>query len=238
MKSAHKHELRTNELADAISRLIQNVKPHGRAIGYAALAVVALIVILVVIPAMRGRGATHNDATDAFNSAQASRDTQPLRDFLKDFPAAPEVPAARLLLANRDLAEAASGIGLAQGEDRKARMATRLAEAREMYQQAASVKDIEPLARVGLALVTIQEGDLDKGKASLQEVVQKWPQSVAADQARAHVAALSGYKPMSFSNEPIEEPAKPEAKSAAATGSTATAAPSPATGSPAPAPKG
>jgi hypothetical protein len=58
---------------------------------------------------------------------------------------------------------------------------------------------------VGGALVSVQQGDVEKGVAALNEVVAKWPQSIAADKARAHIEELAAYKPLKFSDEPLEE---------------------------------
>ena len=60
----------------------------------------------------------------------------------------------------------------------------------------------------------IQEGDLDKGLAALKEVTEKWPQELGAQKAKANLEALAGYKPVEFSNEPLEEPKPPETKPA------------------------
>jgi outer membrane biosynthesis protein TonB len=70
------------------------------------------------------------------------------------------------------------------------------------------------MARAGLALVAIQEGDLDKGLAALKEVTEKWPGSLGAVKAKATLESLAGYKPIEFSNEPLEEPKPPEEKPA------------------------
>jgi predicted Zn-dependent protease len=102
-------------------------------------------------------------------------------------------------------------MGLGKGEDSKAKAVSLIAEAKELYGQVAqSSPALEPLARVGLALATIQEGDLDKGRAALEEVTKKWPQSIGAEKARVNIEALAGYKPAQFSNEALDEP-KPEA---------------------------
>ncbi len=206
MKSTRKHELQTNELADALGHFIEKVKPHAQIIGLAALAVIVLLVVLVILPAMRGSTADRTAA--AFNLAQGVGDAQAVRKFIEAYPDSPQTPTARLLLAERLMADAVCGTGEAQGAD--AKPAELLKEAREMYGQvAASSEVLKPLAEVGLALMVVQEGDIAKGRAALQEVITKWPNSTAAEKARAHVQALAGYVPTPFSDEPLEEPKPP-----------------------------
>jgi hypothetical protein len=200
MKSTRKHELQTNELADALGGIIAKARPHANIIGYAALAVVVLVTILVILPAIRGKGASAGAAMDAFAVAQNGRGPQPMRDFLTQFGDSALVPSARLLLANRVLEEAVSGESASNAP-------ALLTEARNLYAQVAQTPSLEPLAQVGQALVTLQEGDLDKGRAALQEVMTKWPNSVAAAKAKANLEPLAGYKPVEFSKEPLEEPA-------------------------------
>jgi TolA-binding protein len=217
MKSQRKHELRANELADAINLAVQRAKPHARTIGYVAAAAVALVVILFVLPAILGRAAPEHSASAAYAAAQASGAADPLREFLQTYPKSPAVPAARLLLADRELVEVVRGASAAKGEDAKAKAAALLADAKEQYGQVAeSDPALEPLARVGLALVTVQEGDVEKGRAALHEVIATWPLSIGAEKAKANFDALAGYKPVEFTNEPVEPPEeqKPEAKPA------------------------
>jgi hypothetical protein len=237
MKSKHKHELQTNELAQALGRLVEWAKPHGRMIGYGAVAVLVLIIVLIVLPAIRGSAAGRNPAAEAFADALSSGQIQPVRDFLADYSKSEQITVARLILADRLLAEVVRGVQVGAGEDAKAKAAKILAEAKDLYTQIAqSAPDRESMARTGLALVTIQEGDLDKGRAALAEIVSKWPGSLGAQKAKANLEALANYKPIEFSDEPLEEPKPPEAKPAEATAPAAAPAPAE-TPKPAPAAK-
>jgi len=215
MKSTRRHELQTNELADALGRAIERLRPHGRSLAYGGGVLLVLLFLLVILPAIRGGPAAADVVAATFHAAQASGQTQPLRDVLKDHPEAGQAPAARLLLAERLLAEAVAGTKPALGGgDPKARAATLVAEARDLYERAAQGGGAsEPMARVGLALVAVQQGDVEKGRAALQEVVEKWPMSVAAARARVHVEVLANYQPVAFSDEPLETE-KPEEKPA------------------------
>ncbi len=200
MKSIHKHELQTNELADAIGRAIVWAKPHAQTIVLVAAVVIVGVFVFVILPAIRGSAGEM--ASVAFTLAQNAGDTESLEDFLEDYPEALQAPTARLLLADRLLRQAV-GNPKPTGDP--------LAEARILYAEIAeSSEHLRPLAKAGLALVTVQEGDLKKGREGLQEVVSKWPQSIAAEKARAHIEALAGYEPLVFSNEPLEEPTEPE----------------------------
>ena len=217
MKSQRKHDLRANELADVINLAVERAKPHAKTIGYAATAAVALVVILLVLPAILGRAAPEQSAAGAYAAAQTSGEAEPLREFLLAYPKSPAVPAAKLLLADRELEEVVRGVEAPKGEDAKAKAAALLADAKDQYTQVAeSAPTLEPLARVGLALVTIQEGDVEKGRAALREVTTMWPGSAGAEKAKVHFDVLAGYKPVEFTNEPLEPPEeqKPEAKPA------------------------
>jgi hypothetical protein len=206
MKSTRKHELQTNELADALGRAVTKAKPHANLLGYAALAVVALVVVLVVLPGLRGRGAAHNPAAEAFMAAEGSGETPLLRSFLKEYASAPQVQQARLLLANRLVDEVVRG-------DPKA-SPTALAEAKEYYGQVSTaLPGLASLAQTGLALVAIQEGEMEKGRAALEEVVKQWPDSLGAAKAKVQLEALAAYRPVEFSSDPLDEPKpKTEAK--------------------------
>jgi len=213
MKSKHKHELQTNELAAHLASLIEWGRPHARLLSYGGAAVLVLIIALIVMPAIRGGAEGRNPAAEAFSEALAAGQVQPIRDFLADYPKSDQTPAAKLILADRLLAEVVRGVQTNPGEDAKAKAAKLLAEAKELYTQIAQTpSERESLARTGLALVTIQEGDLDKGLVALKEVTDKWPGSLGAQRAKANMEALAGYKPIEFSTEPLEEPKPPEAK--------------------------
>jgi len=196
MKSRRRHELRTNELADALGRLIQRLRPHGRTVAVGAALVVVLLAVLVAVPVMRSRAADR--AAEAFSLAVRAGTTDALRLYLERFADAPQASTARLLLADRLLWEASG----AEGDEREKKRA----EAEALYSDLAQAGGpLEPMGRVGLALVTLDGGRLDEGRKALEAVVQRWPQSVAATLARAHLEALAGYEPVAFSDEPLEE---------------------------------
>ena len=211
MKSTRRHELQSNELADLLGRSILRLKPWMRPIAYAALLAGGLVFVLVVLPAIRGGQSPADRAALAYSAAQNTGQMQPLRDFLKDYPDVLQVQAARLLLAERLRAEAMTGADGAAANSAGDQAAPLLGEARDLYQQVAqSADEFEPWARTGLALLVIQEGDLEKGKTALREIVAKWSQSIAAAQARAHLESLADYQPVAFSDEPVKTPQKSE----------------------------
>lgn len=196
MKSQRRHDLQTNELADAIGRFVQRIRPHGQIVAVIAAAVVILMVVLVAVPIMRGRATA--EAAYTFNAAARAGGTESLRTFLDAYPEAEQVPAARVLLADRLVQRVATG----QVEEEET--ATVLGEAEGFYTQAAGAsKELEPMARTGLAMVSLQRGDLDAGRKALESVVTSWPQSVAAAKAKVHLDALAGYEPVAFSDEPM-----------------------------------
>jgi len=211
MKSKRKHDLQTNELADWIGRVILRLKPHGRIVGWGALVVLVAAFVFFVLPKIqRGSGAEAVSAA-AFNRAQRSFEAEPLREFLRTYPDSPQTPTARLMLADRVLRESAAGGVGGESADPQAKREKQLAEARDHYTKVAETDDVRrPMARVGLALVLLEEGRLDEGRAALEDVRKEWPQSVAAAKAKAHLEALAGYEPMAFSDEPLEKSEKPK----------------------------
>jgi predicted negative regulator of RcsB-dependent stress response len=204
MKSQRRHELQTNELADAIGRAVTRLRPHAQTAAIVAGAVVIAVVVLVSLPLMQSRAAV--EAAAAFNAAVRSGGAEPVRTFLDAHPEAEQAVPARLLLADRLLQNVATG----RVEDDEASAV--LEEAEALYAQVAEgSKDLEPMARTGLALVILQRGDLDAGRKALETVVETYPTSVAAAKAEAHLDALAGYEPVAFSDEPLEQPVDPDA---------------------------
>ncbi|MGB2796151.1 MAG: hypothetical protein WBD44_02670 [Phycisphaerae bacterium] len=211
MKSKRKHDLQTNELADWIGRVILRLKPHGRILGWGALVVLLAVFVFFVLPKIGGGYGAEAVSAAVFNRAQRSFEAEPLREFLRTYSDSPQVPTARLMLADRVLRESASGVAAGEGADRQAKREKQLAEARDLYAKVAESDGVgRPMARVGLALVLLEEGRLDEGWAALEEVRKEWPQSVAAVKAKAHLEALAGYEPIAFSEEPLEKPEKPK----------------------------
>ncbi len=234
MKSQRRHDLQTNELADAIGRFVQRIRPHGQIVAVIAAAAVVLVVVLVAVPIMRSRATA--EAAYSFNAAVRAGGTEALRAFLDAYPEAEQGPAARVLLADRLIER------VAEGQVEEEETSTVLDEAEGFYTQVAGAsKDLEPMARTGLALVMLQRGDLDAGRKALESVVESWPQSVAAAKAKVHLDAVAGYEPVAFSDEPMglegpgEEQAAPppEAPDEPADGGTEVG---PAAGEPVPAP--
>jgi len=217
MKSQRRHELHTNELAEALGRLLTRAREHANALAIGAGLVVIAIVVLVWIPSMRRRAEWA--AQSAFAQALEAPGTEPLEHFLEQYPDATPTPAARLALADRLLASVAAGTA----DDADALQA-RLAEAEGLYNDVAAADPaLLPFARTGLALVVLQRGDLDQGRTLLKEVVEKWPDSVAAARAKVHLGLLADYSPVAFSNEPLE-PTPPETGDPAETPKTETPA--------------
>jgi len=199
MKSRRRHELQTNELADALGRFVQRVRPHAWTVAVIAGAGVILVVVLISVPIMRSRAA--DDAACAFHAAVRAGRAEALRTFLDGYPESEQASTARLLLADRLLRQVAAGE--VDPDDAEAM----LEEAEAFYAQVAKAsEDLAPMARTGLALVTLHRGDLEAGRKALEQVAEQWPQSVAAPRAKAHLEALAEYEPVDFSDEPLQEP--------------------------------
>jgi hypothetical protein len=196
MKSTRKHDLQTNVLADFLGRAFQDAKPHANAIGYAALglAIVVLAVILIVVPLWSGSD-KDTGSSGALAKAMAAGTSDAMRAFLTSNSGSPQASAARLALGDRLLAEA---VRTSSAETAK----TNLDDARKEFEAVVNSSPVlAPMAKVGLALVTVQEGDLTAGVASLEEIVKQHPTSLAAIKAQETIERLKGYKQVAFSNE-------------------------------------
>lgn len=213
MKSTRRHELQTNVLADSLGRFIARVKPYGRTLAYGAIFLAALVFVLFVLPALRGAPTREAAASAAFLRAVEDIGTDPLRAFLEDYSDAPQVSAARIALGDRLAMRAVRGVDAAGNPVDKDKAQRDLAAAKDEFERAAAADpSCVPMARLMLALITVQEGRLEAGLKALQEVVDQWPQSEAAGSARLHLARLQAYKPVAFSDEPLEPPKKEDAK--------------------------
>lgn len=204
MKSQRRHELQTNELADALGRVIAKVKPYGTHVFWGALIVLGGIVALVTLSS---RPDAEAGVARAFTRALAGAETAPLETFLVSHPEAPQVPAAKIALGDRLLLSAVRGVesdGEMVDDETARRHVTR---AKDFYREAAAASaTYRPLAEMKLALVAIQEGNLADGRAKLEAVRDTYPGSAAAHGAAAHLAMLEGYTPVEFSDAPLIDP--------------------------------
>jgi hypothetical protein len=197
MKSTRKHDLQTNELADFIGRAFQDAKPHANVIGYAALglAILVLAFILIVLPLISG-GEKDSGSSGALAKAVSGKTSEAMRAFLATYSDSPQAPVARMLLGQRLLSEA---VRTGSVETVKAN----LKDAREAFETVVRTSpDLEPMAKVGLALVTVQEGNMKDGLAALESVVKQYPDSIAAVKAKETMDRLKDYKHVDFSSDP------------------------------------
>ncbi|HUX02416.1 MAG: hypothetical protein WBD63_12465 [Phycisphaerae bacterium] len=207
MKSTRRHELQTNELADWIGRNIQWLKPHARLLGWSAAVVLLAVFVFVVLPRIHGGPGPEALAVMAFNQTMAVPGADSLREFLKAYPDSPQAPTARLALGDRLLGDVATGLDAENEADAQAKRDRLLAEARDLYAQAAEAGgEQEGLARVGLAMILLAQGRLEEGREALEAIRKDRPNSLAAAKAKAHLEALAGYEPITFSDEPLAKP--------------------------------
>ena len=200
MTSRRRPERHPHDLPEALAHLVERVRPHARTVAVIAGVAIIGVVVLVWLPIMRSRAAAN--AAYAFNAAVRAGGPEALRTFLDGYPDADQGSTARLLLADRLLRTVAAGH--VEPDDAEAT----LDEAEAFYTQVAKAsKDLEPMARTGLALVTLQRGDLDEGRKALEQVTDEWPQSVAAARAKAHLEVLAEEAPPESGEEVV--PAAP-----------------------------
>lgn len=203
MKSRRRHELQTNELADALGRAIAWAKPRGRQIEIVLACILVVVLVMVLVPGpWKGAG---RGETAAWAFAQATRPgTSPeaVRSFLEEHPDAPQAPAAKIALAHRLVADVVDGSEPDEAPPTEVQVEVDLAEAEAMCEQVRDASEpYRPMAEFLLGLIAIQRGDLDEGREALRRVAQVWPDSVAAAGARAHLEELATYEPEPFSTE-------------------------------------
>ncbi len=204
MKSSHRHDLETNELADALGRLITRLKPHANAVLTVA-AVVALGLAVLLALVNWGVLGGPSQAALAFTEARLSPGVTGVRGFVADHGGSKRGRVAKLILADRLLMAAVARADADGNPVSESQATAYLAEAATLAQEvSAASEDLRPLAEVKAALVMIQQGDLAGGKAKLEAVGSTYPTSAAATAATAHLEDLAGYEPVAFSDEPLD----------------------------------
>lgn len=190
MKTARRHELHTNELADWLGKELVRLRPYGRAIAATAL-LILLSIVLLVFYSNRGRQLEEQAWVEYFaalDELTARGNTDRLRDVSEQFARSPAGLWARLTLADAQLAEGVENMF----RDRQTAL-TQLQSAIKDYQYVREhAKD--PLlierATFGLAHAYESQADLDRARKTYEEVVSRWPQGLFASAASRRLEDL------------------------------------------------
>ncbi len=185
MKSAHRHELETNVLAQGLEGYIDRCKPY---FGKVALAILAFVAILFAWSYVSNSSAARRDeAWDAYNLAVGSG-SLPNLDVLRR--TAEENPGTRIQrMADTTWADGQVYVASRTYITNRPAAKEALNKAAGAYQSVIASSSNDRLierARLGLARVYEMEGDLDKAKAQYGQVTGSY-----APYAKAQAERLS-----------------------------------------------
>lgn len=190
MRTARRHELRTNELADWLGKEFVRLRPYGRAIA-ATVLLVLLSIVLLVFYSNRGRQLEEQAWVEYFaalDELTARGNTDRLRDVSEQFARTPAGLWARLTLADAQLAEGVENMF----RDRQTAL-TQLQAATKDYEYVREHAE-DPLlierATFGLAHAYESQADLDRARKTYEEIQSRWPQGLFASAARRRVEDL------------------------------------------------
>ncbi|MEX2187304.1 MAG: hypothetical protein WD875_10935 [Pirellulales bacterium] len=189
MKAERRHELQHNQLAEWLARKTVAVRPYITTIFVSMLAVVAVWVAYSWYSSSTAaaKSETWNryyTALDAF----AAGDDAPLRDFVSNHVGEPAGLVARQRLAMFQMSSAAA-------RQLSSRDASRLAyqEAIDNFIEVRAATNVETLKRYAsyqIAQARESRYDLDEAIKDYEAIVEKWPESMEAEQAKLRLADL------------------------------------------------
>ncbi len=186
MKTERRHELQTNELANALAHWTEAAKPYGRAL---LAGVIALIVAIIVWGYIATQNRRHvADGWNDYFMAVGMRDDQRLQDIAEQYGGTLVADWARLTIADWDLDNGTNRLltdrSLAHDQ---------LRDAEEKY-SAILIGDapntIQERATYGLARALEASGELEKARSEYRSLAQKWPGSPFAAAAEARASDL------------------------------------------------
>ncbi len=193
MKTAKRHELQTNELADWIGKKIDAIQPYSRAI--VGVIVVALVAVFAGMYLSRQNAAQSAQGWQAYFAAMESGnpDAEALIDGLNEvattFADTDAGLWARQSTADMYLTQGAQQLYLDRAEAEGL-----FSKAFSNYQMVISNAQpplLQQRAWYGLAATYEAQNQLDKAVDAYQHIVQQWPESSIGKQAAENIAQLS-----------------------------------------------
>ncbi len=186
MKTARRHELQTNTLADWLGESIESAKPFAKLIGGIALAGVVLVIFYFV---MQSRSQQDDQrGWQRYYRALSSDTPADLEQVAKEFPSTPAGFSAHLIAADRHLIDGCNGLFT----DR-AKAAEALQLAVSGYKAALPAKDVlvQQRAMFGLAKTYEAQIKLDDARQEYQRVIDRFPKGMFADVAQKRLDNLN-----------------------------------------------
>ncbi len=187
MKSQHRHELQTNELADRLGKNLGRIRPYVRQIGVAAVTLALVAGTLLMV--WRYQTARRERAWTDYFQAYALRDAQALQEVALLHDGQVAAIWARQAAGDVQLATGAGDLFV----DRR-RAETNLREAEDNFLAVANAATQHPLlqirARYGLAQVYECLGDLERAGEYYLRVAETEPQSALGRAAATRAVDL------------------------------------------------
>lgn len=185
MKTARRHELQTNTLADWTGKALDDARPYGKMIAGTLLALVVLVVAYVVVSQRSQRG--QEQSWNAYFQALNSENPADLEAVVQAYPNDSAGRWAALMLADRQLAD-----GLSQLLADQAAATQALRDALDNYGRAAEDPDdtIRQRAHLGLAKAHESLRELDEAREEYQSLLDRWPEGIFASVATSRLADL------------------------------------------------
>ncbi|MCA9200511.1 MAG: hypothetical protein KDA87_23390, partial [Planctomycetales bacterium] len=195
MKTEHRHELQTNELADKLGGVIQQVKPYANLIVGVAV-ILAGIVVVTQLWASRNKEKQERAWSSYFMAQESPGGAESLKEVASSFAGTPASEWALQAAADRHLREGYSQLF----EDRGA-AAEELKAAKETYEQllnTTSRPTLKMRAQYGLAQTEESLGSLDNALNQYKSIADAWPDSVVGKAAQEQVNRLSDPRAKDF----------------------------------------
>lgn len=189
MKAERRHELQQNELADWLAAKYVGVRPYVTTI---VAVIVAVAAVWIAYSWYRSsvdsaKMETWNQFYKAVESSTTNDDT-PLRDFVRDYQDSPAGVIAQQRLAMLQMSIAANR----QLSNRSGSLAA-YQEAIDNFSEVIAKTDNEALKRFAsfqIALARESRYELDAAIKAYEEIIEKWPGSMEAQEAALRVADL------------------------------------------------
>jgi len=203
MKAEHRHELKTNALADTMGRLLQSLKTgpsrHGLFV-WGGLAVVAAIVLTVFFVWKSNRDTrsalwvkVDESQRQLDNAADRAEVEAALQDFKSTADQHGDTPQARALRFDRARTLLRQGLERFYSPEREAALKD-VKEAREISAKLADDKENDPIllqeAMMSVAKADESLGDLDEALKGYQKLAKAYPNGVLGKAAEERAKYL------------------------------------------------
>ena len=191
MKTARRHELATNVLADWLGEKIESLKPYSAAVSATALAVVVIIFAAVFWYQKREASAAQawEDYFAALESQAPDESTDKLESIADNHVGSPAGLWSRVSLADSQLANGVEDLFKDRAAARKA-LERAIGSYRAVLDQAPGDSLLAERATFGLAEAYESRDDLDKAREQYRALIDHWPEGAFSALAKDRLADL------------------------------------------------